>query len=189
MQTAGSLGEELRCVPGICKNRKPCYEPLEPLCKHHAAVRSHQGQGQRHQGFGESAPRPPRSRPTLSHGSCSSTTVCTEGYLKAWLGIGRPHFGPIYSEGGGAGDPGDVLHSRWVRGLSTALPCCSLAWKPVPGSPGLGGGDRSLRRGREPRENPSLLLRQRARLWSSRERAARLPITRPWIGSPSRPSA
>ena len=135
-------------------------------------------------------PRPLQSCPTLPHGSCSSTTACTEGSLKAWLGIGRPHFGPIYSEGRGAGDPGDVLRSRWGRGLPTAPPCCSLACEPVPGSPGLwGGGDRSLRRGREPRTNPSLLLRQRARLWSSRERAACLPITRPWIGSLSRPSA
>lgn len=88
-------------------------------------------------------PPPPRSPPTLPHGSCSSMTACTEGSLKAWPGMGRPHIGPTYSEGGGAGDPGDVLYSRGVRGLSTAPPCCSAAWKPMPGSPGRGGKPES----------------------------------------------
>lgn len=129
---------------------------------------------------------PPRSPPTLPHSSCSSTTACTKGSLKAWLGMGRPQVGLIYSEGGGAGDP-DVLHSRWVRGLSTAPPCCSWPGNRCRGAPGR-REDQSLWRGWEPRQT-HLCCSGRERLWSSRERAARLPLARPWIGSPSRPSA
>ena len=115
------------------------------------------------------------SPPTLPHGSFSSMTACTKGSLKSWPGMGGPLFGLIYSEGRGAGDPGDVLHGHQVWGLSTAPPCHSLAWKP--GSPGGGRGKPGQTHlccsGRE--RGPAAVVLT--------GRAARLSIAGPWMGS------
>lgn len=125
-----------------------------------------------------SARHPLGSPLTLPHGSFSSTMARTKGSLKSWPGMGGPRFGPIYSEGGGAGDPEDVLHGRQAWELSTAPPCRSPAWNPVPGSPGKGGGNLGKPIPAAQAESAAL------RLWLSWERAARLSIAGPWIGSP-----
>lgn len=84
-------------VPGIRKNGKPCYKPLEILCKHHASVPARSRAGTASQGvYGARATL--RGLPR----SCPTSRLFRDDIYRALLESmaekGRPWFGPIYSE-------------------------------------------------------------------------------------------
>lgn len=163
-------------MPGIRKNGKPCYKPLEILCKHHASVPARSRAGTASQGvYGARATL--RGLPR----SCPTSRLFRDDIYRALLESmaekGRPWFGPIYSEEEVqsrrcAPRPANHGDGPQARPALTGLETCA----------------RSPQWVREPRANPSLPLRQRAQprgcfaAGPHAEGAARLPITGPSSG-------